>query len=133
MRKCMRGDFLFGATSYLLNEAGREMQRIIVLASTHCFPIWVKRLIVITGSECGFELQQLLSGFSKKKTNDRPGSRNTITFEQLQEARNSFACAEQVSPIRSVGTLMVTNAPVELKIQGNYQRAIAWSLEGRIG
>jgi hypothetical protein len=101
------------------------MQRIIVLTIAYRFAIGIQRLVVIAGTERRFELPPFVLRLSEKEADDRPGSGNAIAFEELEQTRNSFARAQQISPIRAIRRFMIANSPVELKIEGNYKGSIA--------
>ena len=124
IRERMRGDFLFRAASYLLDEAGREVQWIIAFAMAQEFRIGIEILFVITRAECRFKPPPFLPGRSKEETGNRPGGGDAVTLEQFQQTRNGFARPEQVRAVRPIGRLMIANAPVELKIERDYERSV---------
>jgi hypothetical protein len=80
---------------------------------------------VIVGTKSRFEFAPFFPRPGKKETDNRPSGGNAIAFEHLEQARDSFPGAKQVRAVRAIEWLMVSNAPVELKIERDYEGSIA--------
>lgn len=131
VRERMGADFLTGALNDSANQRSCVVKRIAPLVGTDTPNVIVGRQApsAVSWHERRQMGQQLVLLIEKQQSDGRPGRMDTVTSEDIEEARNSIARTEKPSSTwLEVG--LVADSPKEFEVQRNREDA-RWALRVR--